>query len=66
MILRLQVFLQRGDQQNQNVARLVNKEGTRQVANTLYEDVFALGEVHCVDMAEAGIVSEHFDINRTN
>ena len=26
MVLRLQVFLQRSDQQNQNVARLVNKE----------------------------------------
>ena len=61
MVLRLQVFLQRGDQKNQNVARLVNKEGTRQVANTLHEDVFTLGEVHCVDMAEAGIVSEHFN-----
>lgn len=50
MILRLKIFLNSRDQEDQYVAIFIDKECTCEIANALDEDIFTLSEINCMNV----------------
>ena len=63
VVLALEVSLDGADHQDHEFRVVVNEQLTRQVPDLLHQQVFALSEVDCVDVGEAGVVAEHFHID---
>ena len=62
MSFRLQISLECCDHQNNQVRVGIDKQRTSQVADALYQQVFRLGQIYCVNVAKRCVVSQHLNV----
>ncbi len=57
-----QIFEYGGDEHDEKVGVVVEKERAHEITDSFQDEVFILSEVDGVDVGEGGGVSEHFDV----